>query len=60
MRNTLSLWVKTISGASWSGTYGLPGTVYDIRLKIDILFVEWWGLCPHTPASISCKGYLII
>ena len=31
-------------------TSGLPGAVYDVRQQFNIL-------CPHTPASVSCKGY---
>ena len=39
---------------------GLTSADYDVRLKINILFVEWWGLCPHIPASFASRGYLII
>ena len=41
-------------------TSGLPGAIYDVRLKLNVLFVKRWGLRPHTPASILCKGYLIM
>ena len=27
-------------------TSGLPGASYDVRLKLNVLVLEWWGLCP--------------
>ena len=44
--------ILSYTGDLW-GTSGLPGTVNDVRLKLTLMR-------HHNPASLSCKGYLII
>ena len=40
-------------------TSGLPGAFYNVRVKLNVLVVEWWGLCPHNPCFFLVYGYLI-
>ena len=41
-------------------TSGLPGAVYDVRLKLRFCLLNDGGCGPYTPAFLSWEGYFII